>query len=729
MTRTPISSATAARPTSAEQLERLSARVRRACRPVERGAPVHARGARGGGRATTARPCATGAPLIYQAQFFDGRWQGRADFLRRIDAPSELGRPRLRGARHQARAAGQAARRPPAQPLQPAARPRSRAIDPRYAHVVLGDGATSAVDLRPLRRAASPRRPRSLEPSSPRRPTPTYPEPVAHCAICALADECRDAPRRRRPPQPRRRRAARPARAPRRRSASRRSPRSPRRRRRSIPGRSATSASTLLHHQAACRSRRATTRRADCTATSRRRAPPATRCFPSRARATSSSTSRATPTSATDGASSTSGAGGPPTAATSASWAHDADAEKAAFERFVDRVVALRAQHPGHARLPLRAARALEAAVAVGQVRDARGRGRRPAARRACSSTSTRVVRQGAAGRRGELLAQEARAPPRLRAPGDSACARAAARSSPTRRGWRPATPSCSRRSAPTTRRTAARRCRCATGCSTTMRPEAEARVRRRLRRAPRARARGAARPAGVAARRQRAHRAADAGLPAHGEDDTPTEAERRLLAHLLLYHRREGKPAWWRLLRPARTSRSVELDRRARRARRTRAATHDVEPVPFKTLARLHVHVPAAGVQARRSAMRCDPTTGEDATTSSPIEDDRVVPAPRHGQRRRRRRRRSSATAPIDGGGRCARRSSRSPTELLDGDGRFAGARGRSSGASRRASRSGRLGAGRRRARSRPRSASIGSDLARAGPARAPARRSAARA
>ena len=37
------------------------------------------------------------------------------------------------------------------------------------------------------------------------------------------------------------------------------------------------------------------------------------------------------------------------------------------------------------------------------------------------------------------------------------------------------------------------------------------------------------------------------AGLPAHGDADSPDQAERRLLAHLLLYHWREGKPAWWR--------------------------------------------------------------------------------------------------------------------------------------------------------------------------------------
>jgi predicted RecB family nuclease len=33
----------------------------------------------------------SGAPLIYQAQFFDGRWQGRTDFLRRVEIASALG--------------------------------------------------------------------------------------------------------------------------------------------------------------------------------------------------------------------------------------------------------------------------------------------------------------------------------------------------------------------------------------------------------------------------------------------------------------------------------------------------------------------------------------------------------------------------------------------------------------------------------------------------------------
>src|SRR5438105_14154715 len=32
-----------------------------------------------------------GAELVYQATFFDGRWLGHADFVRRVDAPTDLG--------------------------------------------------------------------------------------------------------------------------------------------------------------------------------------------------------------------------------------------------------------------------------------------------------------------------------------------------------------------------------------------------------------------------------------------------------------------------------------------------------------------------------------------------------------------------------------------------------------------------------------------------------------
>ena len=41
--------------------------------------------------AQTAQAMRDGAALIYQAQLFDGRWQGRADFLRQVPVPSDLG--------------------------------------------------------------------------------------------------------------------------------------------------------------------------------------------------------------------------------------------------------------------------------------------------------------------------------------------------------------------------------------------------------------------------------------------------------------------------------------------------------------------------------------------------------------------------------------------------------------------------------------------------------------
>ncbi len=142
------------------------------------------------------------------------------------------------------------------------------------------------------------------------------------------------------------------------------------------------------------------------------------------------------------------------------------DGEKAAFERFVDRVVELRAHHPGMHVFHYAPHELSKLRVAFGAVRDPRGRGRRPAARRSPGRPLRRRA-AGPAGRRGELLAQEARAPPRLRAPGEAGARgrrldrrlRNVARDRRRR--------NCSRRSAPTTRRTAARRCRCATGCST----------------------------------------------------------------------------------------------------------------------------------------------------------------------------------------------------------------------------------------------------------------------
>jgi predicted RecB family nuclease len=138
--------------------------------------------------AQTAQAMREGVPLIYQAQLFDGRWQGRADFLRQIPISSGLGSysyevldtKLARGLKplvvHQLslynRLIGQI-----------------QGVEATHAHVVLGDGSSEPIDLRryaALHRHVAARLEQVVgEPSY-----PTYPEPVEHCAICAFADEC-----------------------------------------------------------------------------------------------------------------------------------------------------------------------------------------------------------------------------------------------------------------------------------------------------------------------------------------------------------------------------------------------------------------------------------------------------------------------------------------------------------------------------------------------------------
>jgi len=139
--------------------------------------------------AATAGAMREGAPLIYQAQFFDGRWQGRADFLRRIDTQSVLG-----AHAYEVLDTKLAKQIKPAVVHQLSLYNRMLAeiqeLDPRYAHVVLGTGEIETVDL--SRYAALHRRvTQRLETVAAAPAVATYPEPVSHCAICALADECR----------------------------------------------------------------------------------------------------------------------------------------------------------------------------------------------------------------------------------------------------------------------------------------------------------------------------------------------------------------------------------------------------------------------------------------------------------------------------------------------------------------------------------------------------------
>jgi predicted RecB family nuclease len=130
-----------------------------------------------------------GAPLIFQATLFDGRWQGRADFLRRMEEPSALGEFSYeildtKLARHVK----------PAVVHQLSLYSRLMAavqgVEPTLAYVILGNGDMEAFELRryaALHRRAIARLERMVD-----APTPaTFPEPIPHCDICDLAGECR----------------------------------------------------------------------------------------------------------------------------------------------------------------------------------------------------------------------------------------------------------------------------------------------------------------------------------------------------------------------------------------------------------------------------------------------------------------------------------------------------------------------------------------------------------
>jgi predicted RecB family nuclease len=170
-----------------EQLQRLSA---------ECGGHVELPGDRGQqsregleqAASETAHAMRKGVPLIYQAQLFDGRWQGRADFLRRVPSPSSLGEH-----------AYEALDTKLARQVKPQAvhqlslynrlLGRVQGHEPALAYLLLGDRSCVSIDLR--RYAALHRHViRRLEHVVAQPATATYPEPVAHCAICALAEEC-----------------------------------------------------------------------------------------------------------------------------------------------------------------------------------------------------------------------------------------------------------------------------------------------------------------------------------------------------------------------------------------------------------------------------------------------------------------------------------------------------------------------------------------------------------
>ena len=171
-----------------EQLERLSAACGGHVNLSGGGVPFTRKALESAARAT-AEAMRDGVPLIYQAQLFDGVWQGRADFLRRVPVSSDLG-----AHSYEVLDTKLARQVKPHVVHQLSLYNRLLAavqgFEASVAHLVLGDGSVVAVDLRryaALHRYVVGQLERIVTESA----RATYPEPVAHCGICALAAECR----------------------------------------------------------------------------------------------------------------------------------------------------------------------------------------------------------------------------------------------------------------------------------------------------------------------------------------------------------------------------------------------------------------------------------------------------------------------------------------------------------------------------------------------------------
>ena len=132
----------------------------------------------------------SGADVVYQATFFDGRWRGHADFLLRVEEPSELG-----SWSYEVADAKLARRVKAAALLQMSAyseqveRLQGRA--PTSMHVLTGDGERHAFRVAEysayFRTLKAEYEARVLGP-----PTQSYPDKVEHCGICRWSERCDD---------------------------------------------------------------------------------------------------------------------------------------------------------------------------------------------------------------------------------------------------------------------------------------------------------------------------------------------------------------------------------------------------------------------------------------------------------------------------------------------------------------------------------------------------------
>ena len=139
-------------------------------------------------QAETLAALRSGVEVVYQGTFFDGRWRGHADFLLRVESPSALGPYSYEVADTKL------ARRVKAAALlqmcaYSEALGRLQGKEPESMHVVIGDGTTVSrpvSDYSAYYRSVKRRFERALEDTG----RHTYPEKVEHCGVCRWAEVC-----------------------------------------------------------------------------------------------------------------------------------------------------------------------------------------------------------------------------------------------------------------------------------------------------------------------------------------------------------------------------------------------------------------------------------------------------------------------------------------------------------------------------------------------------------
>jgi uncharacterized protein len=139
--------------------------------------------------AMTVRAMRAGAPWIYQAAFEWGRWQGYADFLKRVDRPSSLGT-------YSYEAIDTKLKRSPVPThllqlgLYSTFLADIQGMDPEQMHVVLGDGQVSSFRLKEFQFYIQRQRDRLM--AFVATPVNTRAVPVRACALCDWKEACED---------------------------------------------------------------------------------------------------------------------------------------------------------------------------------------------------------------------------------------------------------------------------------------------------------------------------------------------------------------------------------------------------------------------------------------------------------------------------------------------------------------------------------------------------------